>query len=233
MQNKMHHQLPFSNLPSPFIIHHSALIIQKMTHIKICGITNLEDALAAIEAGADLLGFNFYPPSPRSIAPKKCAEITAILAKESPQITLVGVFVNMPVEQVQAILTGCCLHLAQLHGDESPEMLASLSGRAFKAIRLPASSSARASDSQQAAKNIDAFIAPRKGNSPTLLVDAAVKGVYGGSGMVADWSAAAKLAKRIPLLLAGGLTPENVAEAVQQVHPWAWMSPLAWKQAPE
>jgi phosphoribosylanthranilate isomerase len=172
--------------------------------IKICGITSLEDARMAIEAGADYLGFNFYPPSPRSITPKKCSEITSQLVKDFSYITLVGVFVNMPAEQVKSILTGCGLHLAQLHGDEAPEILAEFNGQAFKAFRgVP--------------KEIAGYA---RNTAPALLVDAAVKGMYGGSGIVADWSAAAELSKRIPLLLAGGLTPENVAEAVRQVQPW-------------
>src|SRR4051812_31232561 len=74
-----------------------------MTHIKVCGITSLEDARAAIDAGADYLGFNFYPPSPRSIAPEVCAEITSVLRQEAPQVKLVGVFVDMPVAQVRTI----------------------------------------------------------------------------------------------------------------------------------
>jgi phosphoribosylanthranilate isomerase len=184
--------------------------------IKICGITNPKDALAAIEAGADLLGFNFYPPSPRSITPEKCSEITTQLVKEFPQVTLVGVFVNMPVEQVKAILTGCSLHLAQLHGDETPEMLTALGGRAFKAVRLKTD----ARTGFEVEKRIVEFLQAREGFAPVLLVDAAVKGIYGGSGEIADWSAAAELSKRVPLLLAGGLTSENVAEAVRQVHPW-------------
>ena len=175
-----------------------------MTKIKICGITNLKDAHSAIEAGADLLGFNFYPPSPRSITPEKCSEITSLLGKEFPHITLVGVFVNMPVEQVKAILTGSSLHLAQLHGDESPDILAKFNGQAFKAFRgVP--------------KEIAGYT---RSIAPALLVDAAVKDVYGGSGVVADWSAAMELSKQVPLLLAGGLTPENVAKAVRQVRPW-------------
>jgi phosphoribosylanthranilate isomerase len=191
-----------------------------MTKIKICGITNMKDAIAAIEAGADLLGFNFYPKSPRYIDIGVCHEITSILRKNYAHVTLVGVFVNASVAEINATLETCGLMLAQLHGDESPEMLAALNGRAFKAIRLSASESARASDSQQATNNFDTFITPREGSPPALLVDAAVKGLYGGSGAVADWSAASELSKRVSLLLAGGLTPENVAEAVRQVQPW-------------
>ncbi len=173
-------------------------------HIKICGITSLEDALAAIEAGADYLGFNFYPPSPRSITPAACTQITALLGREYPQIQLVGVFVNMPVAEVKTILADCALRMAQFHGDESPGMLAALSGRAFKAFRgVPVDVTGYA-----------------RGEAPALLIDASVQSAYGGTGLTADWSAAAGLAKRFPLFLAGGLTAENVAEAIRQVRPW-------------
>ncbi len=182
-----------------------------MTIIKICGIKTLKDALAAIKAGADYLGFNFYPKSVRFVEKETCAEITSVLKKEYPQIRLVGVFVNSPVDEVKNILETCHLDLAQLHGDETPEMLESFNGKAFKAIRLSASTSVDISVYPFAKQSVD---------SPALLVDAAVKGVYGGSGVTADWSAAAELAKRYPLLLAGGLTPENVADAVRQVKPW-------------
>ena len=184
-----------------------------MTIIKICGIKTLTDALNAIEAGADYLGFNFYPKSVRFIEKETCAEITSVLKRKHPHIKLVGVFVNSPVEEVKAILETCHLDLAQLHGDETPEMLESFNGKAFKAIRLSASTS------------IDESVYPflksvPESASPALLIDAAVKGVYGGSGVTADWSAAAELAKKYPLLLAGGLTSENVADAVRQVRPW-------------
>jgi len=181
-----------------------------MTRVKICGITRLEDALAAVEAGAELLGFNFYPPSPRSILPEKCAQISAVLAERSHQVTLVGVFVNFSAQRVNAILDECGLHLAQLHGDEPPEMLASFGGRAFKALRgVPASPETARS-----------YAACRQNLAPALLVDALTAGLYGGSGVTADWPAAAQLSAQYPLLLAGGLTPQNVGEAVRQVRPW-------------
>jgi phosphoribosylanthranilate isomerase len=174
-----------------------------MTKIKICGIKTVKDALAAMDAGADLLGFNFYPKSPRYIDVGKCRDIMSVMRKYG-QITYVGVFVNASVEQVRATIETCGLNLAQLHGDETSEMVRSLHGKAFKAFRgIP--------------ENLDGFA---RGAAPALLVDAAVKGVYGGTGATVDWNRAAELAKSYPILLAGGLTPENVAEAVQRVKPW-------------
>jgi phosphoribosylanthranilate isomerase len=175
-----------------------------MTIIKICGIKTLKDALAAIDVGADYLGFNFYPKGVRFIKTETCAEITSILKKEHPNIKLVGVFVNYSVDEVKNILETCSLDLAQFHGDETPETFAQLAPRVFKAFRgIPS--------------NVTGY---ERNDVPMLLVDASVKGMYGGSGVTADWSAAAELAKRYPLLLAGGLTPENVAEAVGRVQPW-------------
>jgi phosphoribosylanthranilate isomerase len=175
-----------------------------MTKIKICGIKTLTDALAAIDAGADYLGFNFYPKSVRFIETDACVNITSVLKREHPEIQLVGVFVNSSVDEIKQTLETCSLDLAQLHGDETPEMLSALNGKAFKAIRgVP--------------QHVNGFARKKV---PTLLVDAAVKGAYGGTGVTADWSAVAELAKRYPLLLAGGLTSENVAVAVRQVKPW-------------
>jgi phosphoribosylanthranilate isomerase len=174
-----------------------------MAKIKICGIKNVTDALAAMDAGADLIGFNFYPKSPRYIDVGTCRDIMSVMRRYG-HITYVGVFVNSSVEEVRATIDTCGLSLAQLHGNETPEMLSILDGKAFKAFRgVPA--------------DINGFA---RSESPALLVDAAVKGVYGGSGVIADWSAAAELAKKYPLLLAGGLTPENVSEAIRQVRPW-------------
>lgn len=175
-----------------------------MTKIKICGIKTLKDALAAIEADADYLGFNFYPKSVRFIEESACAEITSVLKREHPQVKLVGVFVNSSVDEVKDILQTCYLDLAQLHGDETPETFAQLAPHAFRAFRgIPESNAGY-----------------ERNEAPFMLIDAAVKGVYGGSGVTADWASAAKLAQQYPLLLAGGLTPENVADAVRQVRPW-------------
>jgi phosphoribosylanthranilate isomerase len=194
-----------------------------MTKIKICGIKTLKDALAAITAGADYLGFNFYPKSVRFIEKETCAEITSVLKREHPQIKLVGVFVNSTVKEMKAILETCHLDLAQLHGDETPQMLESFNGKAFKAIRLTSESAETSVYPflKSATKSVPIRESVTESvDSPAMLIDAAVKGVYGGSGVTADWSATAELAKKYPLLLAGGLTPENVADAVRQVRPW-------------
>ena len=174
-----------------------------MTQIKICGIKTVTDAHAAMEAGADLIGFNFYPKSPRYIDVGICRDIMSVMRKYG-HVTYVGVFVNASVEEIRATIETCGLSLAQLHGDETPEMLSALDGKAFKAFRgIP--------------ERINGF---ERQDTPVFLIDASVKGLYGGSGVTADWNSAAQLAKKYPLLLAGGLTPENVAEAVRQVRPW-------------
>ena len=174
-----------------------------MTKIKICGIKTINDALAALDAGADLLGFNFYPKSPRSIDVGACRDIMAVMRRYG-HITYVGVFVNASAAEIRATMETCGLNLAQLHGDETSEMVQSLYGKAFKAFRgIPAGINGVARE-----------------DAPALLVDASVKGTYGGTGVTADWRGAAELAKHYPILLAGGLTPENVAEAVRQVKPW-------------
>jgi phosphoribosylanthranilate isomerase len=174
-----------------------------MTKIKICGIKTINDAVAAMDAGADLIGFNFYPKSPRYVEVGMCRNIMSMVRQDG-RAKSIGVFVNASVGEILAIMETLGLNLAQLHGDETVEMLNQLDGKAFKAFRgIP--------------ESVDGFA---RSESPAFLVDASVKGVYGGSGVTADWNSAAELAKKYPLLMAGGLTPENVAEAVRRVKPW-------------
>ncbi len=175
-----------------------------MTKIKICGIKTVTEALAAMNAGADLIGFNFYPKSPRYIDVGQCRDIMSVMRRYGGYISFVGVFVNASSEDIHATVETCGLNLAQLHGDETSELINSLNGKAFKAFRgIPHS--------------LDGFA---RESPPAFLVDASVKGIYGGSGVTADWKSAAELAETYPLLLAGGLTPENVGEAIRQVKPW-------------
>lgn len=178
--------------------------------VKICGITSLEDGLVAMYAGADLLGFNFYPKSPRCVSLAVCAGITAELRRRGCGASLVGVFVNPSQAEVERALRTCQLDLAQFSGDESPDLVKSIGGRAFKALRP--------SNASEAELALAAY--PRHNLAPAMLLDANRAGAYGGTGQTADWSLAKDLARRVPLLLAGGLTPENVAAAVQQVQPW-------------
>jgi len=185
-----------------------------MVRVKFCGFTNLEDAIAAIELGADLLGFNFYRASPRGISPADCRTIVqglgGALARVGRPVRLVGVFVNHPPQEVRAILEHCGLHLAQLSGDEPAEDLQHIGPAAFKAVRL-----ARGASLEQAIANLP----PRQGE-PAFLIDAAVPGHYGGTGHMTDWRQARLAARYFPLLLAGGLTPENAADAAATVQPW-------------
>jgi indole-3-glycerol phosphate synthase/phosphoribosylanthranilate isomerase len=185
-------------------------LARQCARVKICGITNLLDALTAVEAGADMLGFNFYEPSPRHTTPRDCAEVVAALRSRNQPVTTVGVFVNRPPDEIASILDDCHLDLAQLSGDEPPEFLDSLGGRAFKAIRPATANQAQA----------DAHRYARRATLPALLVDAYHPAKYGGTGQTGDWALARTLATEHPLLLAGGLRPENVAHAMAQVQPW-------------
>ena len=176
-----------------------------MTKIKICGIKTVNDAIAAMDAGADLIGFNFYPKSPRYVEVGMVRNIMSVVRQDG-RAKSVGVFVNASVAEILATMNTLGLNLAQLHGDETVEILQQLDGKAFKAFRGVADVE---TDKRMIADS-----------APAFLVDASVKGVYGGSGVTADWVGAAELAKKYPLLLAGGLTPENVAEAIGRVKPW-------------
>src|SRR6185503_5249638 len=132
-----------------------------MTKIKICGIKTINDALAAVDAGADLIGFNFYPKSPRYVEVGMCRNIMSVL-RQIGWVTCVGVFVNASVAEILATMDTLGLNLAQLHGDETVEMLNQLDGKGFKAFRgIP--------------QSVDEFA---RSESPAFLVDASVKGLY-------------------------------------------------------
>lgn len=187
--------------------------------VKICGITNLEDALASAAAGADYLGFIFYAPSKRAISVPAATAIVQEL-RRLPQVPqLVGVFVNETVDETARILVACQLDLAQLSGEEVPYLVgdkrSELYGRAYKAIR-PQSLAEAEVEAEWYAVPFEA------GVQPTLLLDSYHPALRGGTGITADWSMAAQLAQTYPgLMLAGGLTAENVATAVRQVRPFA------------
>ena len=189
--------------------------------VKICGLTNVEDALVAYHAGADLLGFIFFAKSPRYVAPEVVAPIAqqvhALAQQDARTVQLVGVFVNEPVARVQTMLAQAGLDLAQLHGDEPPHMLEVLGGRAYKALRPADNAAAQAQAAQYANRaGVERTIA-----QPGWMLDAYDPNEYGGTGKKADWTVAAGLAQEYAgLLLAGGLTPQNVAQAICTVQPW-------------
>lgn len=187
-----------------------------MTYIKICGITNSDDALCAAEAGADFLGFILYPPSPRFVAPERVTEIVRDIQDkfEAHAPRCVGVFVNEPVARVQAVLDEAKLDLAQLHGAEPPDVVKQLAPRAFKALRL------HTRDQAETEVIVYAGVVPDEDSLPQFLVDAYHPHAYGGTGLMADLDLAASLARRFRVMLAGGLTPETVRLAVERVGPW-------------
>lgn len=178
--------------------------------VKICGLKTLDEALLAIDAGADYLGFNFYPSSPRYVDPLTCANIIAGTVERGFCPTFVGVFVNQSAEGINTILDECGLHLAQLCGDEPPQVLDLLGERAFKALRPRNSAELKQIEQRY----------PRRQNAPAWLIDGFRLGEFGGTGENADWRLAGELARRAAIFLAGGLNPDNVARAINQVKPW-------------
>ena len=174
------------------------------TLVKICGITRLEDALAAVEAGADALGFVFFPPSPRYVDP---AVAEVIIRQLPPFVTSVALFVNESAEQVCAILDQTGIDLLQFHGDESPEYCAQFSRPYFKALRM--------SPDIDVAAETERFALSR-----AILLDAYRPGVPGGTGEAFDWERIPSDLDK-PLILAGGLDQNNVAKAISRVKPYA------------
>jgi len=169
--------------------------------VKICGNTSLDDALACVDAGADAIGFNFWQESKRHIPVDRAA---AIAKRVPPNVRTVGVFVNPSESDVDRAFASGAIDLAQLHGDETPDFCRRFSGRYIKALRLRDAASL-----ERMAEYACDFV----------LVDADTPG-YGGSGQRADTTLAAEAAKLRRVILAGGLTAENVAEAVATVHPY-------------
>ncbi len=170
--------------------------------VKICGLTNADDAKRALELGADYLGFVCYPPSPRAVTP---LQVARILDQLPGPFQAVAVCVNPSPQLVDALLRDCPLCAIQFHGDEEVGPWLDLPLPPWRAVRLEA----------------DGRIVPEPDDWPAAryVVDAAPPGVYGGAGVTADWEAAARFAAAHPCLLAGGLTPGNVAQAIRMVRP--------------
>ncbi len=174
-----------------------------MTRVKICGITTIDDAQVAVEAGADMIGLIFYAPSPRYVTPEQAHTIVAHLPPDFPAV---GVFVNESLDTVTRIAQMSGVHMVQLHGTESPEMCQQLPWRVIKTFRFTAQ------------------VQPEMMRQYTVaawLIEGFHSGVYGGGGAQADWQRVASLHHDGRIILAGGLTPENVREAIRIVHPYA------------
>ena len=164
--------------------------------VKICGLTNYEDAVAAMEMGADLLSFNFYPKSPRYILPQKAA---LIISKLPAFIDIVGVFVNSSLEEVRNTIDQCQLNWVQLHGDESPQFCRELLSRNVKSIKA-----IRVKDKSDIDRAQTYF-------TDAILLDAFNPAKYGGTGLTFDWNIIGHITKRV--FLAGGINPDNAARA--------------------
>jgi phosphoribosylanthranilate isomerase len=187
--------------------------------IKICGIRDVETALTAAAAGADAIGLNFYDKSPRAVAPGVAANIVARLRGDSRRaVEPVGVFVNHSIEEISEICEECQLQTVQLHGDEPPEQLARLASdyRVIRAFRVGAQEIDAISEHLAACERLRA-------KPWACLVDGKTEGSFGGTGKMAPWETLRRVyrtAEWPPLVLAGGLTARNVAEAIRVIGPW-------------
>jgi phosphoribosylanthranilate isomerase len=171
-----------------------------MVRVKVCGITRVEDALAAVRFGADMLGF-ILANSPRQVSPEVVREIV----RDLPPVLTVGVFVNSSVQWVKEVRDFCGLDAVQLHGEETEDEVTRIGRTVFKAVRVGGG------------QTLDMNAYP----TAVLLLDTYSREARGGTGKTFDWNAAVEIASQRPIILAGGLTPENVTLAVETVHPFA------------
>ena len=175
---------------------------EKQVKVKVCGMTSLKDALVAVEVGADAVGFIFYKKSPRSVTMKTVREIVLELP---PFVDTVGVFVDETAEQINKIADYCNLDIIQLHGDESPTFCKKIRRKVIKAFRIK---------DMQSVKKLSSF------QVSGFLLDTYLENLHGGTGKVFDWNLALPAKKFGPVIMAGGLTPNNVQQAVRQIRPY-------------
>ena len=184
-----------------------------MTRVKICGIRDENNALTAVEAGADFIGLVFAP-SKRQITPTQAYEIVSAVKKSSDATKVVGVFVNAPASQVNEIADFCALDCVQLSGDESWEYCCEIVEPIIKAIRI----------GQQSPEELCAELSAGGELLPAqrfiTLLDSQVEGKYGGTGESFNWKLAQQVAEKFPVIIAGGLDPKNVARLIETVKPW-------------
>lgn len=174
-----------------------------MVRVKICGITNLDDALQAVDAGADALGFVFYDLSPRCISFESAERI---IKKLPPYVVTSGVFVNNQASFIDTAVERCGINVVQLHGDETPAFCKGIRHTIVKAFRI---------------RNIVSIETLKKYAVAGYLLDAYVPGTYGGTGLTFNWETARMARQFGPIILAGGLKPENVRKAIETVEPYA------------
>jgi phosphoribosylanthranilate isomerase len=177
-------------------------MVKPQIKVKICGMTQLKDAVFAVEQGADAVGFIFYKKSPRAVTMKTVREI---ISKLPPLVDTVGVFVNESVDRVNKIADYCGLDLVQLHGEETPAFCRKIHRRVIKAFRIK---------DLQSIKQLEKY--PVSG----ILLDTFSDNLHGGTGKTFDWTLALPAKKTGPVILAGGLTPRNIRQAVSQVRPY-------------
>jgi len=175
---------------------------EKQVKVKVCGMTSLKDALNAVEGGADAVGFIFYKKSLRSVTMKTVREIVLELP---PFVDTVGVFVDETAEQINKIADYCNLDIIQLHGNESPTFCKKIRRKVIKAFRIK---------DMQSVKKISNF------QVSGFLLDTFSENLHGGTGKVFDWNLALPAKKFGPVIMAGGLTPNNVQQAVRQIRPY-------------
>ncbi|MBT3924211.1 MAG: phosphoribosylanthranilate isomerase [Nitrospina sp.] len=177
-------------------------ILNSPVKVKVCGMTQLKDALLAVEHGADAVGFIFYKKSPRSVNMK---EVREIISKLPPFVDTVGVFVDENVDRVNKVAEYCGLDLVQLHGEESPSYCRKIKRRVIKAFRV---------------KDIQSIQQLEKYSVSGFLLDTYTENLHGGTGKVFDWNLAHPAKKMGPVILAGGLTPRNIRQAISQARPY-------------
>ncbi|MEE9199331.1 MAG: phosphoribosylanthranilate isomerase [Dehalococcoidia bacterium] len=190
-----------------------------MTKVKICGISQVSHAVAAVDAGADFIGF-LFAPSTRQVTPERARELVREAKELRPSIgqrpAVVGVFVNAPAQEVNRTAEYCGLDWVQLHGDETLEDCSAIERPIFKVVRIRADE-----PEEELLARLDEELAAIIEHGYVPMLDRASTGrYYGGTGRPLDWRAASRLAQGYQVLLSGGLSPQNVAQAIEQVRPW-------------
>ena len=185
-----------------------------MTRVKICGIKQMAHALAVIEAGGDFIGLVFAP-SQRQVTPVQAGEIVSTVKSRSHAIGVVGVFANMPAQEVNMIASSCNLDWVQLSGDEPWEYCRQITKPLIKAVRIRAGQRP-----EQIYANLATGAEILSSQRHVYLLDSQVEDKYGGTGITFDWRLARQVAKEFPVIIAGGLTPENVVQVIEMVAPW-------------